>query len=321
MGIFPGDLIIKTALQAALADIRRNQFLIDDLASQVVSDPLTKALYGDAYVDKVKKFLKYQIDVVMADRLDTAKFPCISIAIGSGSEDSGREALGDSYGSESVDAATLGGAVLDSPAIIIGPVTPNSYDSVTGKIVFDSSVNLSNVFDGYIVFDEINQKGYPIVLAQDVSTIFIEANSKPNLTGMTIRPTTNQVSHIRRSLWHYENYDLEVFAVEQADALYLWQLVMYMLIRYKKPFFDARGFSISTANYGPMERGVLGESNPNTLFSRKITLRGRVEHSAIEQTNLPIGGINMDLILCDLKTPDALLPDVEKQGWKGDQDP
>lgn len=322
--IFQTDLIWYSSLMAGLADLRKNRFVLEDAYSNIMCDPYLKDAYGKKEVENFKAFLDRKIYVFTEHRLpDQATFPCIVINVGSGDEDKAKDAIGDSFQQERVDPATLGG-VFPTPMILVPPCTPEHFDPLTGQITFgnDVSLNKSNVYEGQYVFDEINKKFYQIQLVIDDSNLLLEEglNPAPNLTGMTIRPSQNLVGHIRRSIWAWENIELELHASDAVEVLYLYTIVMTMLIRYKKTLWDARNWAISSVKYGPIQK-TSPQDDPNNLYARVISIAGRVEHSAIESTAPLIDGVGTDFRIDDMKTPDAFLDQATKQGWEGEEDP
>ena len=65
MGIVPSDLLVKSALEAALAHLRANQWLLDDVFGELATDSLSGLEYGWKDVDAAKRwFLNNNIRVV-----------------------------------------------------------------------------------------------------------------------------------------------------------------------------------------------------------------------------------------------------------------
>ena len=321
--IAQSDLLIYTALKVGLNDLRKNKFLLDEAYANITTDPYLKDLYGQKEVENFKAFVDKKIFIFTEHRPPgKASFPCIVIKVGGGQEDAPKDALGDSYQQDIVDPSTLGG-VFQSPQILLGPVTPIEYDQLTGQVTFDSNVNLetSHVFEGQYVYDEVNQKAYQIQLVIDSSNLLLESNLSPppNLTGLTIRTSQNAVGHTLRSIWVWENHTISVFATQVHEILYLWTLVMYMLLRYKKQLWDARNFAITTMSYSEIYRASAPD-DPNNLYGRDISIRGRVEHSVIETTTPLIEGIIPDIKIDGMKSPDAVLPEARLRGWEGEFD-
>lgn len=313
------DLYFTRVVQLMLQDVRKNRFLINDIVCDVTSDPILKDLYGQKEVEKFNLLVDKEIQVNVEHAIDMAKLPAIAIRVGGGSEDASRtgDALSDGYRKEEVDASTLGGA-FKSPRIILGPITPESYDYMTGKMVFSENTSLANVYDEMVVHDEINNKDYPIILVQDDATLFIEAGSRPNLTRMTIRGKSNTAINVRREYFTTEQVTFICAAVDPVEVLYLYQLLMYMIGRHRLNFFETKNFRTSTLNYSPIYKAI---EEPNVVFARDITVNGTVEHSFIESTSRPIDGSKPDVRIADAgKTPAALVAQVSGQGWKLEDD-
>lgn len=321
-GIFQDDMIIYTAIVTALEDVKANPYYIDDIASQILTDPLLDKIYGAQEVQKFKDFMKKKFYVSVTHQIKDAKFPAISIALGPGSEDQAKAALGDSYEKTTIGADALGSSA-SKPRIIVGPTTPTSYDPLTGAMSFDDKVNLDNVFaDSMVVFDEINSKAYPIQLVMDSSNLMIEEGSQPNLTGCTIRPASSDYVQLRKSLFFYNTYEIGVHAINGTELMYLFQVMMFVLLKYKKTLFEARGLEITTLNYGAVERfGPGGDNDANVIWSRTIQLRGRVGMSWPDTTDAGISGTSPELRIDGPNSPAAILPVVEMQGWRMVGDP
>jgi hypothetical protein len=329
------DTIILTAIRIGLADIRRNPYLIDDIMCQFMEDRYLKDSWGKQQIDRFKDFLaKKQINIVMETRLpDLSKLPAIVIKIGGGSEDPQKQGLGDSDHFESVDPATLGGA-YPSPNIILGPVTPESYDPATGELVFPDDVSLDKVFEGQFVYDEVNKQAYEIQIVLNKHTLLIDTDLKADFTNMTIRPTRDIVRHNKKSIWFYEDYTITCISTEPNELMFLYSLCLYIFGRYKKTLFEARNFEIGTYSYSPVYIPNPSDDT-NLLFARDLNVRGRVQHTFIESTSAAIEGISPELlidanvdqsvtsssVIAATKTPPGAYYDqVKKQGWKMEAD-
>jgi hypothetical protein len=280
---------------------------------------MLKDLYGQKEVDKFNLLVDKDIQVNVEHAIDTAKLPAIAIRVGGGSEDTSRtgDALSDGYRKEKVDTRTLGG-VMKTPRILVGPVTPEAYDYTTGKMVFPDGVDLSPVFDGMVVYDEVNKKAYPIVTVMDESTLFIDAGSRPTLNGMTIRAKEEVAINIRKEYFTTEQVTFICAAVDPVEVIYLYQLLMYLIGRQRLYFFETRNFRTTTLQYSPIYKLA---DEPNFVFARDITLNGTVEHSYIENTSRPLDGSQPDVRIADMKSPTAIIAQVSGQGWSGEEDP
>jgi len=321
MAIFQADLILYSALNVALADMRRNTFVLDEAYGCVTQDPFLKDAYGQKEVERLKATLKKELHIFMGHRpVDMMKFPCYVIKIGGGQEDAAKDALGDSFQSEIVDATTLGGAFNETPNIS-GPITPINYDQLSGQLTFDEATNLDilNVYEGHYVYDSINNNYYDIKLVTSSATLLIEAGSLPNLTNMYITRKKNSIGHTKRSIWAYETHTIDIYATDATEVIYMWTILMYLLGRYKKQLLDARGFSVSTLGYSEIYK--VNEEDPNNLFGRSVTIKGRVEHTWIESSAPVLEGLGFDLKIIDMQTAPAVQNQVNAQGLETISDP
>ena len=120
-GIFPADVALKSAIEAAIADIRANPWLLDYVFAWFPNDDLTNKAYGDNERQRAKEWiLSREIRVSMNYRTDDVQFPIISIGLQSSTEVS--QTLGDvNYDtSELVDSAE----VAVTPQIILSTFSP-----------------------------------------------------------------------------------------------------------------------------------------------------------------------------------------------------
>lgn len=316
--IFQADIIWHSFLTAALADIRKNLFLMEDAYSFLKTDPLIATTFGQKEIERFKKILEKEINIFTEHRPpDTTKYPNITISLGGGTEDAGKDALGDSHGTESVNPADLGGA-YPTDRTVLGPVTPVDYDESAGFITFDDDVSLDKVFEGHFVLDTKRNTYHEIFTVLD-NVIVIDPSPGLSLTNMKIVKEALSLSHTRKTIWYYENITLTVASTDSTEAIYLWSLVMYMLVRYKKTLLEARGWENTTYSYSQLFRESDG-SDVNNVYGRQIMVRGRVEHSAIESTTPNIMSIVQGLKISDMQSPDSIRPIVDAQLWNGEND-
>lgn len=322
MSILQPDLLWGTALRVAIADMRKNQYLLEDAYSDLIQDKYLKDFYGEKEVERFKAFIMKEIQVFIEHRPpDHIKLPYVCVKVGGAEEDTQKDALGDSYNQQTVDPATLGGAAVASP-IIAGPTTPISYDSLTGTITFGNDVNLttSGVYDTQFVYDTVNNKSYPIQLVLDDSNLLIEPGSTPNLTGMLIKRTQDSIGQVRRSIWFYRTDSIELASSDGNEVMYLFTLIMYILLRYKKHLWDARNFAVSTISHSELYR-ISPNEDPNNVYGITIKVRGRTEQSVIESSKPILGGFNTELKIADMTSPESVQESQPFPLWDGEGDP
>lgn len=313
------DLYMTRAVELMIKDLRKNRFLVKDILCDVINDPLLKGLYGAKEVEKFNLLLDKEIQVNVEHAIDVAKLPAIAVRVGGGSEDTSRtgDPLSDGYAREEVNVNSLDG-IMQNPRVILGPLTPESYDYQSGKMIFPDNVSLAGIFEDMLIFDEIEKKSYPITVVLDNSTLYIEPGSRPNLTRMTIRPKSDKALNVRKHYFSSEQVTFICAAVDPVEVIYLYQLMMYMIGRFRLDFFETKNFRTATTTYSPIYKLV---EDPNMIFARDITLNGTVEHSYIESTSRPMDGTSPNVRIADApQTPAVFAQEVSGQGWQPEND-
>ena len=282
----------------------------------MLTHPLLKDIYGQKEVDKFAQFLKKEIRINVEHLIDLAHMPSIAIKINGGTELASRDALGDGYISEKVEPSSLLGVTPIQP-IQAGPFSALAYDKVTGKLTVDNNL-FAKVYDSMIIYDETNNKKYPISLVQDDNTLFIDPGSELNANNLTVRLATTQVAHTRKYFFTQEDITLTMMATSQAETIYLYSIVMYMLGRYRIQLFDNANFRATTIRYTPIERVM---DDPQNIYSREIVMTGEVTHDFIVSTAPLVQGIGTRVDISDMPaTPQSILPQVKAQGWESPED-
>jgi hypothetical protein len=291
MGLFNGDLVIKTAIELGMKDIRQNPWLIDDIFSQVVSDPYLKDAYGQKEVDACKEwFLNNDIPVYMRYRRDKDEFPCITIALQSSNEKNEMKHMGDT----STEIEVLMPNQINKPiAYIVKPFTPVSYDQYTGEVVVPNNVKISKVSPGMILVNPANGNGYIIASVQDQS-IFIEQGIEISASQLGVVPQFPFYKARREHTFFQENYSVGCHVHgDPAALIWLHAIVMYSLLRYKEGLLESRCFmeaSFSSSDFGP--NNSFNNPGGELVYSRHITITGQTEVSW-------------------LKTPERIIESVE----------
>ena len=137
MSLFQGDTIIKTAIELAVEDIRKNPWIIQDIFSDFVDNPILNQKYGQKEIDRAKEWiLNNKINFYMKNRLDNEEFPCITISMGNSEEDKSLATLGDN----TVCVDELDPSEINKPIqFIVKPFNIISYDSTTGLVTIPAN--------------------------------------------------------------------------------------------------------------------------------------------------------------------------------------
>lgn len=323
MGLFNGDVIIKTTIEMALEDIRKNSWLLSDIMGQFTQEATINQVYGQKEIDRFKEwFVNNRIQVNLQHRLDKDEFPCITIALGNSSEIGDMKHMSDL----STDVETLMPAEIKKPiSYIVKPFTPVGYDSLTGAVSVPKSTRIKTVTAGMILVNTQNGNGYVIkeVVGQD---ILIEPDLDLNATTMAVVPQFPIYKARREHTFFQEQYSIGCHAVgDPNQTIWLHSIVVYILLRYREALLEGRGFTQSefaSSDLGPNPNfGPMGSDN---VYSRYITLTGMVQNSWIKAPKRIIEAIDLvdrsgDLLKTGIKilsnldaTPDL---DTEDDLW------
>jgi hypothetical protein len=263
-----------------LRDIKENPWLIDDILSDFVMDPMLSGIYGQKEIDNAKKwFAENDISIYLPHRMDLEKMPCITISIGSNSEDRSLARLGDlTECVETYESSDIGKTIQ----YVIEPFDIVSYTQSTGFIETPASVDLVTVSPGMVVVDPQTGGGY-VVVNKDNNGIFIAENTPVTATRIGILPQY-RIWRARREIATFqERITLGCHAHgDPSTLLWLYSIMMYGLLRYREGGLESRNFQLSNIETSDMVRndsfGNIGEN----VYSRFITVTGQVENTWVK---------------------------------------
>lgn len=266
IGVFQSDLIIRSAIIAALKDMRDNPWLLDYVFRSLADDDLTNKAYGEKEIAQAKKwFLNTDIPVFMSTRLDETKLPCISINLMESAE--AEETHGDT------NYITHEDTVADYP-ILIGPFSPDSYDAATGIMVI-SNTDLGGV-DLSIGMEVVDADGtkFPITEVLDSNTIVLTPGVDGDFSKTLIKDPSASLTVTLESMQLRETYQIGCHVQSESFFLmYLHSIMVFCLAgRYKQALLEARGFERSTISSSQfLKNDTLGVE---IAYSRFINITG-----------------------------------------------
>lgn len=268
LGIHQSDVIIRTALVAAIADLRANPWLLDYVFASLAKDELTVKDYGEKEIQRAKEwFLKTNIPVFMVPRLDESKVPCITIKLVDSQES--EVTLGD------IHYQSTEGNDAQWPALA-GPFTPTNYNAATGIMVVPQGVSDNLIIaPGMVVVDGIG-KAHTIEEVFEDGSFSIKQGTIADFLGATIKGAKPAFITRLESVNYRETYQLGVHAAgEPVYLTWLHSIVVFILLRYKEALLEARGFERSVFNSSDFDRNE-GISETEFVFSRYISMVGYV---------------------------------------------
>ena len=294
--IFQGDLRIKAAITLGLEDISKNQWLVNDILADTVSNEHMRRFYG-TQIESCKQWLtNNRINIFLSERDDKVEFPSIIIELGTSNEKSDMKHMGDL----STESVNLLPNDINKPIPYVVKPAMGSYNSTTGIFTFSGTIDLSAVVQGMIVVNPITSVGYVI---QSVASL-TEVNLLP---GMTIIAGSfgviPQYQYYETKISHtfmQETYRVSCHCLDQQTLLWLHSIVVYSLLRYRQTLLEKDGFAESLISSGKMYPNGDYSDAGQVIWSRDINLTGQVEnrwlnqpHRIIEDTLFPNGGIKI----------------------------
>lgn len=291
-GIFQGDLIIKAAVQLAIDDMKKNPWLIEDVFSSLLENPILKQMYGAKEIARAKEFiLNNQIDIYMHHRLDKMNYPCVTIGIGPSTEDKDLATLGDgSVAFEDYNPQEIGKTIK----FLVSPFKPTSYDKDTGILELPDTITEYRYLDkGMVLIDVSNGNGWIINGKAGTNGLQIAAGTKLPNGELAIIPQYQLYRARRERATSQEQYNIGCHVHgDPSTLIFLFAVVKYGLYRYREGLLEHNNFQLSRIVATEMIRNeAMGEEN---IFSRWITLYGQVEESWIKSPKRFIEAIDLN---------------------------
>ena len=314
MSVISTDLIIRGALEAGIADLRRNSYLLDDCFGGLVNDIVTKAEYGQKEVEAAKQFiLNNNLPILLPYRVDAPMFPCILITQNAASEAQNRSSLADDGEDEAYDPSKAGKLIHR----MLPNFTPESYDQSKGYIELPSPHSTYQLAPNMLLVARNGNK-YPIRAIIDNTVFQIDANINEDFRDAYVVPEPNNWLAHREQLFFSESWTITSIASEVSHAGWLRQLVIYCLGRYREAYLEGRGFAISSFQAGPVS---LAPIQGNRAFESRITLNGDVEFSWIKYVAPKFNRVEGEIKILEMpETPDPYKSQAQKQGWSSVND-
>ncbi len=277
MAILASDIIIKTMLEAAINDLRANNWILEDIFSGLAADALASPEAGWKEVKTaIDWFLKTDIPVILQHRIaDRPRIPCISIAYMPSREMEERASLADDG---LIEDYTINkpGRGTSMPLRVTKPFTPNSYDSITGKVTMPKTVSTELMGVGQYLISSKSSKTYQIIAITGKYGFSIAPGVVDDFSDCYIVPKSSVWNVHRELTFMAESYSIGCHTQnDPATTIWLWQIVVYSILRYKEAFLEGRCFELSGFDSSALERNA--EFSTENVFSKYINIRGQVQ--------------------------------------------
>jgi len=276
MGILATDILIKSMLEAAILDLRKNSWLLDDIFGGMAPDPLTSADYGYKEVQAAKKwFLSNDFPVLLQWRVsDDVQVPCVSIAYKPSNEAQDRTSLADELGpAEDFPINT----VINSTIKVFDHLTPSAYESETGLMTMPKGIETTGkMVSGQFLVSRVSGLAYEIKTVESQETFKIAENVEEDFTDAYVTPPSSLWNVQREATFLREGYSIGCHCQNNAgQTIWLWQIVAYSFLRYKEAYLESRGFEVSNLSFSALERN--NDFPTENVFSKYIEIDGQIQ--------------------------------------------
>jgi hypothetical protein len=291
MAIWQGDVFFRRIIELTLQDIKKEPWLVDDILSDFINDPMLSGMYGQKEIENAKKWLKEnEISVFLPHRMDMEKMPCVTISIGSNSEDKSLARLADQTPCvDTYDASDIGRAI----PYIVKPFSYISYDQITGYFEIPPEVDLTIINPGMVVIDPKTGGGWAVT-NKDANGIYIVEGTVITATEVGILPQY-RIYKARREIATFQER-ISIGCHVHGDPhslLWLYSIMMYGLLRYREGVLESRNFQLSNIETSDMIRNDAFQSIGENVYSRFITITGQVENTWVKAPKRILESINI----------------------------
>jgi hypothetical protein len=278
-GIFQSDVIIRSAIMAAIRDLRLNPWLLDYVFASLLNDPLIRELIKSDFPEKEieqarRWFLGNEIVVFMSHAIVEPKFPCVTISLVESSEQ--EATLADVHYVPKQDNDSKW------PALTI-QFTPVSYNALTGVVTIPDAIADSLVIAAGMMLVDSSGRAHEIIEMDSRTQFKIAPGTVANFTGAVLKGRRPAYITTFESVKMQETYSLGCHVQSEGVHLtYLHSVIVFCLLRYKETLLEGRGFErakISSSDF--MRNGAFEQEN---VFSRHIQVTGYVTQTWPKQT-------------------------------------
>lgn len=313
MGITAVDILLKTMCEAAFADLRKNSWILDDIFSSLASDFLANAHYGYKEVAAAKEwFLANNIDVYLVNRVDTPRFPCVTIVQTDSREMTERASLSDEGVIDEIEPYSITKRIQK----VYDNFTPAAFDKDMGYVTMPQNLNTDGIVAGQFLVSSKTSKAYIIGKVIDSKTFQIAPEAKDNFTDCYIAPPTSVWNLHKEITFLQESFVIGLHTQSDLNqAIWLRQLMQYVFLRYKEAYLERRGFELSTFSVGAISE------NPEfhgveLIWTCPMNISGQVGADFIKFAAPKIQGTTGGIRIIDgPKTPETMQKYAKAQGW------
>jgi hypothetical protein len=313
MSFIPVDILLRTAFQGALQDLRANDWILRDIFNSLPGDQLSSPEYAKEWVEAIKWTKTQDIPVFLQHRSDLPTFPSIVLVNNGYREMTERAALADVI--EPYPEQTSPQPLTTTPTYVYPAFTPKTYDASTGTVTFPAGLNTTLMAPGLFLVSATNQ-AYVVKKVLNAAQFQVAAGVTDDFTAAYVLPPTNVWNLAKERTFLEHRYS--VFAAAQGSPIYaLWlnAIVSYVLLRYKEVYFEGRGFVLSTWSAGPLT--LDSRFDHEKVFFVETSLTGQVEMNVIKYAAPRLYETYGEIVIADgPRTPSEYRAQVNASNWK-----
>jgi hypothetical protein len=314
MGIIATDIVLKTMFEAALADLRKNSWILFDIFGELANDTLSKQDYGHKEVDMAIEWFKgNDIQVYLNNRVDTPRFPCITIVRLSSREMTDRASMADDGMESQIDPINI----TEQVQKMYQTFTPGAYNLAGGIVTMPAPLTTFKTFVGQFLVSGKSGKAYVIQKVLSNTTFQIAPGTTDDFTNCYIAPPTNLWNLQKELVFLDEQFAIGLHAQSNlSQALWLRQLVQYIMLRYKEHYIERRWIGLSTFNVGSIDQNP-HFNGTEMVWSCMCSFSGQVQADFIKYAAPKLQGVKAGIFIIDgPKTPAAYANAAAAQGWE-----
>lgn len=301
-GIYSPDIIIKSALEYGIKDLRANPAQLQMVFASLVFDFVTNKEYGEKErQNAINWFNKTEIPVVWNLRLANENFPCVSFELVG--EDQTEETLADVHyvTQEETKAEWEPLTAKFSP----------TYDPSTGIVTCPDTIGITPTD----VMQLVTGFGIVYPVLEEISSTQFRTTA-----GLTVDFRNSVLKGLRtRLITNIESCNFKhtirigCHAVgDPINLAYLYPIIKYCLLRYRRTLLEARGLERSTISAAAPAKDE--RFQVENLWTRYITLvvyardswqaaqSERIVNVSVARTPLATGATNEGLLFSPVGT-------------------
>ena len=287
LGVHQSDVVIRTALVTAIADIRRHPYLLDFVFASLKQDDLTSQVYGAKEVARAKEwFTSTDVPVVMDYLLDDLPGTCVTISLVESGE--AEVTLGDVHYEPFEDAEATWPALTSA-------FDPVAYSQSTGVLTLPDEVAATLVVvPGMSVVCPSGT--FTVVDVVERNQVVLTPGLQADFHGSVIKGAQPRLVTELESVCYKETYRIGCRVHGEPVKLnWLYSVVAFVLLRYKKRLLEARGFERSVVSWAPFAKDE--RTGGENMWVRFATVSGFVRQTWPGDSDERIGSVGVSPLL------------------------